>query len=322
MIKSFFTLLIIFSPSICFGMRKPSSSSTNVKDLTILHKAFEDKNIPLLLALAETDESPEKTSLALEMASKEVFYLPDADLTPQLGLNTQACQFILGRLKNKCSQKDINNALITAAHEQSYEKTKFLLEHYRDDFNQETLNQAIGAILTKTRRFLDDNNSYMLVQFPNPMFIYGNKKATENNIALIELLQQHGAEIPPAESAFALTGLMESSACSGSSKNRRETAKFFLSRGGRFVEECSLDCKISCGAPCVQLDLHRVGKPFTIGSALGFALGCIVCLPCNALATVRSCLPEETISLNLDTPPAAIRMDHQDSLEPALLTQQ
>ena len=351
--KIAFMLALIISPSLCFGMLEPSSSSTNIRDLTVLKRAVKEKNIPLIKALARAVPSEESLRFLKTMSQAVIYsfeniagfsyFIED----PSEQCNTDMYTIIAPLIIEEVEERTLRAAFIAAAHDQALEKVVFLLENYRDQLDQETLNAAINQTLKTERVFSVIGHREMDEHFqetvPNPLFIYGNEKATKNNRALIELLEKHGATISEVAAQEALTDLttpinylisvqidkeknrkLYGQNNAGCSQNRRNAAQFFLNRGAHFNQESpwknfsAAFCK-----PCVQIDMYQVGKPLTKSSALGFAVGCLMCCPCNTLATVRSCLPEETIIAA--TPPSAMRMEYQGNsqsplLEPALLT--
>ena len=249
-------------------------------------------------------------------------------------------------LIEKIGQQGLTDSLLTAAQNQSLEKVEFLLKKYSNQLSQETLNRTIEATLTTERSFYSDDGPSTTLLRENLIFRHQNPKATRNNIALIELLKKYGAELSPSAASKALEDFQSGTnvigddgycgvctvypkntdalhffynqANSSCNQTRRDTIKFFLSQGGVFETSCKNDCYTACNAPSIQIDLHRVGKPFTVCSALGFVVGCLMCCPCNTLAVARSMIPEEPISLASIMPPSAVPMDH--TIEAAPLT--
>jgi len=308
-------LLLITSTSLCFGMRAPSSSSTNVNDHWMLQCALATENAPLALAIA--DAMYKKNAL---------------EFFKNLSRNKHRGNFyknIAPSFIARYGNTFLTAAFIAAAQNKNLENVTYLFEQSLNTtkIDQPTLNKAIQATL---------------INYP-PTYIYRNDLATYNNMQLILFLEEKGAKISPEGASKALGSLADlnfnfislnifndwgaknqfNSRCSLS---RRTIAKFFISRGGTFEKEsfCS-DCETSCMAPCAQMDSHRVGKPCTAGSVLGYIVTGLCCPPCTALnivsccqddslpvccpcdialALARSCLPSKEMRIELYTPPA------------------
>lgn len=321
--KTLFMFLLVLSPSLCFCMREPKSSSTSmVLDRRhpdfgpFLDGAFDDKNIPLILLAADTKPLAEK--ILCRATASNIFdpkmFEALADVLP--------CNF--------------RKTLLVAIQCKSYKAAIFLLEKYTEKFHQKDFDFFLDTVLN------------------DPLLNFGNEQ-NHDCFILIQLLKKNGATISPTTASKGLYNLStpddrpisllpEKNLCmhliqypctfmdrltkilesckildEGCNKERRNIAHYFVSQGGTFDTDCEKDCKTAILLPYTQIDLHREGKPFTVGSAVGFAVGCLLCCPCNALVAAKNMNHKEPISLaSIMLPSRAVPMEYD--IEAAPLT--
>jgi hypothetical protein len=337
----FLTLLILFSPSICFGMREPSSSSTDLNDIRPLEAALNDKNIPLIGAIVNikkhyTSDASNVISIlceaykdsfiirellysapecVLKKISRETnYYRPRIIYCSSYECDMTTYQMIVPYLVKNCkNDSGINKALIAASGSLATEKATFLLEHYGKSFTKNTLNEAINS-------------------FAGPrIFSIYNKEKTKKIITLMELLKKNGAKMSSDAASLTLRildveptnfsaektrydeNILECNSCN---ITRRNIARFLIAEGGKFKsnDSCFENCRSSFYRPCTQIDMCLAGKPYKPQSLLyqfiGGLSGCLLCLPCN-ICKLAACSWEKDPYIfdpSKSTPPPTIPM--------------
>ncbi len=337
--KKLISLLALAIPLLCFGMEEPSSSRLDADCLT---NALKTDNVPLINALVQARYGSIKN--ALIYASKEVVFDPEEGYQseyPKHGINPSTRQVAVPLLSSYMNDAQLQDLLETAARNHSLEMTKILLEQHPGKFTQQTLNNALEATLVARRTVLCNEMAYATL-VRSPIFVDGDPEATKQNAALVQLLESHGATLSPESATTALNALRGTIAgtvqfsgrfpscgdtsnqmCSGCDSTRRESAQWFIRHGGRFHNNLLLNAAATCIAPGADIDQDCVGKPATAGSLLGHLLGCVLCLPCHAIACIdgtKNCCLQKKGSLFTTAPAPAVAMNSEPAPQPALLT--
>ena len=280
------TLLIIFSPSICFGMRAPSSNSTDMNDPETHKAALRDRNLPLcgLAAALKKD-----TAMSFLSIASQTSFIP---LIDHLVANDPEDSFLLNQFLNN-------------SNERFYKTKKYLIEKYSDKVPQGTLNNVLRNIANES-------------DCPGAIW---------ESIPLLVLLHQKGAQITPDVAQDSLNRMLKYPfVCDGCNGKTRDYTSFLLSRGARFEKRaCLNDCVPACYSPCLEIDLLKIGKPFSFGGTIGSVIGCalgIICCPCSCCTLVEASKERLDKPSDFATPPTATPMGHRDNLDPVLLSQQ
>lgn len=338
--KKLISFFVLTAPLLCFGMKEPSNNRLDADCLTI---ALKTDNIPLINALVQARYGLKN---ALIYASKEVIFDPEEGHQPEYpkhGINTNTRQVAVPLISSYINDAQLQEVLEPVARNHSLETTKILLEQHPGKFTQQTLNNALAAALSARRRtLLNEEGEYFAKILPSPIFVDGDPKATKQNASLVQLLESHGATLSPEAATAALNALGGEIAgtvqfscgfpscgdnsiqmCSGCDSTRRESAQWLIRHGGRFQSNQLNDATFACVAPGADIDQHCVGKSVTAGSVLGHLLGCVLCLPCRAIACIdgtKNYCQQKKEGLFTTAPAPAIAMNAEPERQPALLT--
>jgi hypothetical protein len=266
-------------------MREPSSSSTDLNDPEMHKAALRDRNLPLCVLAASLKKEAAMSFLSI---ASQLNFMP---LVDNLVANDPEDSFLLNQFLNN--------------DERFYKTKKYLIEKYSDKVPQKTLNNVLETIASKS----DDRG------------------AIWESIPLLVLLHQKGAQITPDVAQDSLNRMLEYPfVCDGCNDRTRAYTSFLLSRGARFENRtCLNDCVQACYSPCLEIDLLKIGKPFSFGGTIGSVIGCalgVICCPCTCCTLVEAAKKSLDKPFDFATPPTATLMEHRDSLDPVLLSHQ